>query len=204
MKVLQVILPCALLFGGINWWLLPDGVSLDAPPVNGGSGEFHGTTSPILLNPGESFLLYGFTDVVKITTVRDNSSRFLIEEPYTETCDPGVIPHISPDRWDGSAFHVSSLAVPRSEQGRSRDVLQKTNSGGSIFVTGHDPVWHAHMGGNRAGAKNLALAAVSFARNGSSLPFLFVESISMPVPRGNAHEAPYLTSALGFSRRERC
>ena len=69
---------------------------------------------------------------------------------------------------------------------------------GSIFVSGHDPVWHANFGGNAAGAANLANTAISFARDGSVLPFLFVESKNVAVPAGNAHEAPFLTSALGF------
>ena len=71
--------------------------------------------------------------------------------------------------------------------------------GGSVFVTGHDPVWHSNFGGNAAGAQNLALAAIAFARDGSPLPFLFIESITVPVPSGNAHEAPFLTSRLGFT-----
>ena len=70
---------------------------------------------------------------------------------------------------------------------------------GSIFVSGHDPIWHANFGGNAAGAANLANTAISFARDGSALPFLFVESKNVPTPGGNAHEAPFLTSALGFA-----
>jgi hypothetical protein len=69
---------------------------------------------------------------------------------------------------------------------------------GSVFVTGHDPIWHAGLGGNFAGAINLARTGIEYARNGSSLPFLFIES-SGPVPPGNAYTAPFLTSALGYS-----
>jgi hypothetical protein len=70
---------------------------------------------------------------------------------------------------------------------------------GSVFVTGHDPVWHSNFGGNAAGAKNLAETMIDFARNGSSLPFLYVESKSVPVPGGNAHEAPFLNSSLKYT-----
>ena len=70
---------------------------------------------------------------------------------------------------------------------------------GSIFVSGHDPVWHASMGANAAGATKLANTAISYARDGSILPFLFIESKTTAVPAGNAHEAPFLTSALGFT-----
>jgi len=70
---------------------------------------------------------------------------------------------------------------------------------GSIFVTGHDPLWHSNFGGNAVGAKNLATAGIDFARNGSALPFLFIESKSVPVPGGNAATVPFLTSTLGFT-----
>ncbi|MEZ5402121.1 MAG: PEP-CTERM sorting domain-containing protein [Bryobacteraceae bacterium] len=70
---------------------------------------------------------------------------------------------------------------------------------GSIFVTGHDPVWHSEFGTNTAGATMLSVTAIEFARNGSTLPFLFIESTTVSVPAGNAHEAPYLISRLGYS-----
>lgn len=72
-------------------------------------------------------------------------------------------------------------------------------SAGSIFVTGHDPIWHSGFGGNAAGATNLATTGIDYARNGSALPFLFVESKTTPVPSGNAHTASFLTSALGYA-----
>lgn len=72
-------------------------------------------------------------------------------------------------------------------------------SAGSIFVTGHDPIWHANFGANTVGATNLATIGIDFARNGSALPFLFIESKTTPVPSGNAQTAPFLTSALGYA-----
>src|SRR5687768_18488056 len=77
-------------------------------------------------------------------------------------------------------------------------LLSSTGFAGSIFVTGHDPVWHSEFGDNAAGAINLASTAIEFARNGSLLPFLFVESTTAPVPGGNAFEAPFL-SHLGYT-----
>ena len=71
---------------------------------------------------------------------------------------------------------------------------------GRIFVTGHDPIWHAQIGGNAIGARNLAQAGINFAVGSSTLPFLFVESITTAVPSGNFHTAPFLTSALGYAR----
>ncbi|MEO5739368.1 MAG: PEP-CTERM sorting domain-containing protein [Vicinamibacterales bacterium] len=69
---------------------------------------------------------------------------------------------------------------------------------GSIFITGHDPIWHAGLGGNVVGAQNLATAGIEFARNGSSLPFLFIES-NDPLPGGNAYTEPFLMTALGYT-----
>jgi hypothetical protein len=73
-------------------------------------------------------------------------------------------------------------------------------SAGNVFVTGHDPIWHSFFGGNAAGANNLATAGIDFARGGSALPFLFVESEApTPIPAGNARTAPFLTSQLGYA-----
>jgi len=80
-------------------------------------------------------------------------------------------------------------------------VLTLTSPGlwaGSIFITGHDPIWHANFGANAAGATDLATIGIQFARNGSALPFLFIESTD-PVPGGNAYTLPFLTSALGYA-----
>ena len=70
---------------------------------------------------------------------------------------------------------------------------------GSIFVSAHDAVWHSRMGPNNTGAKNIATTAITYVRDGSTLPFLFVESISTPVPGGNNRVAPFLITDLGFS-----
>jgi PEP-CTERM motif len=69
---------------------------------------------------------------------------------------------------------------------------------GSIFVTGHDPIWHSDEGPNGSGAEQLAKIGIEYARNGSALPFLFIESKTVPVPTGNEHEAPSLSSHLGY------
>lgn len=80
-------------------------------------------------------------------------------------------------------------------------VLPSRALAGSIFITGHDPIWHSGMGGNFDGATNLATAGIEFARNGSALPFLFIES-NDPVPSGNAYTEPFLMSALGYTAAE--
>jgi len=68
----------------------------------------------------------------------------------------------------------------------------------SVFVTGHDPIWHAGEGGNFTGAANLARTGIEFARDGDTNPFLFVEAKTAPVPAGNAYTAPFLMSELGY------
>jgi len=47
---------------------------------------------------------------------------------------------------------------------------------GNVFVSGHDPDFHAVLGPNVTGAQHLIQHSVSFARNGSSLPFLFIQT----------------------------
>ena len=56
-------------------------------------------------------------------------------------------------------------------------ILPAQGWAGSIFITGHDPTWHAHFGGNTTGARNLALTGIGYARNGSALPFLFTQQL---------------------------
>lgn len=74
-----------------------------------------------------------------------------------------------------------------------------TATAGSIFITGHDPVWHSGFGGNATGAKNLAETAIDYARNGSAQKFLFIENTTGPVPGGNAFENPFLASSLKYA-----
>ena len=69
---------------------------------------------------------------------------------------------------------------------------------GAVFVSGHDPLWHANFGGNQAGAAYLAQTAIAYGRNGSAAPFLFIESTTVAVPVGNAREAGFL-DALGYA-----
>ena len=48
--------------------------------------------------------------------------------------------------------------------------------GGSIFVTGHDPDFHAFLGGNATGAQNIIDDGLAFTRNGNTAPILLLES----------------------------
>lgn len=63
--------------------------------------------------------------------------------------------------------------------------------GGSIFLTGHDPDFHAELGGNFVGAQHINQRAIAFIQDpgfnpyvGSAPKFLFVES-NIPTPGGH-------------------
>ncbi len=47
---------------------------------------------------------------------------------------------------------------------------------GNIFITGHDPDFHAALGGNAAGAQKIIQQALTFARNGSTAPILYLQT----------------------------
>lgn len=56
---------------------------------------------------------------------------------------------------------------------------------GSIFISGHDPDFHASAGHNAAGAQNLINLSLAFARDGSTLPVLFLQSNTSNVLLGD-------------------
>jgi hypothetical protein len=60
---------------------------------------------------------------------------------------------------------------------------------GAIFLTGHDPDFHAVLGGNTVGSRNINTRAIDYIMDPAfnpfaALPFLFVES-NIPVPGGH-------------------
>jgi len=70
-------------------------------------------------------------------------------------------------------------------------MVASTAFAGSIFLTGHDPDFHATLGGNTAGARRINQVAISFVQDPAFNPFfagapkfLFVES-SIAVPGGH-------------------
>jgi hypothetical protein len=78
---------------------------------------------------------------------------------------------------------------------------------GSVFLTGHDPDFHASVGGNALGAQQINQAAINFimdpafntfAASGNE-HFLFVECDTCAVPGGHVDGVPGITdSAAGF------
>jgi len=69
---------------------------------------------------------------------------------------------------------------------------------GSIFITGHDPDFHAAEGRNAAGAQAINQAAINFIMDpafntfvaGGTKEFLFVECDTCPVPSGHVDGVP--------------
>lgn len=66
---------------------------------------------------------------------------------------------------------------------------------GSIFITGHDPDFHAFVGGNTAGAANILNDGIAFAKDGSALPLLYIHDEATPVLGGHVNSTSGLTAA---------
>jgi len=56
---------------------------------------------------------------------------------------------------------------------------------GNIFVSGHDSDFHAVNGGNAIGAQHIIQDALSFVRNGSTAPILFLQSDTSNIGLGD-------------------
>jgi PEP-CTERM motif len=76
--------------------------------------------------------------------------------------------------------------------------LGATAHAGNVFVSGHDSDFHASLGPNPSGAQHVIQQSVGFARNGSSLPFLFLQSNTSNVPLGDHTDSEAGLIASGF------
>ena len=47
---------------------------------------------------------------------------------------------------------------------------------GTIFVTGHDPDFHANVGGNATGAQHIIQIGLNYVRNGNTAPILVLQT----------------------------
>jgi hypothetical protein len=70
---------------------------------------------------------------------------------------------------------------------------------GSIFVSGHDPDFHAFAGSNAAGARNLINLSLDFVRGGNTAPILFLESNTLNVGLGDHVDSESGLIASGYS-----
>jgi len=58
--------------------------------------------------------------------------------------------------------------------------ISTTAVAGQVFVSGHDPDFHATLGGNALGARHIIQRSLGFVRNGNPAPFLFLETDPAP------------------------
>src|SRR6185503_1332503 len=70
-------------------------------------------------------------------------------------------------------FWLGGCGETVGEQQLSSQQASLDVTSGPIFLTGHDPDFHAQ---DDAGARRLLTKAVTYVRHGSSLPMLWVES----------------------------
>jgi hypothetical protein len=56
---------------------------------------------------------------------------------------------------------------------------------GGVFVTGHDPDFHAHFGGNTTGARNLLHAAIEYVTFGEASPSVLLVTSRIEPPAGH-------------------
>jgi hypothetical protein len=70
---------------------------------------------------------------------------------------------------------------------------------GSIFVSGHDPDFHAFLGGNATGAQNIITQSLAFARNGNTEPFLLLKSNTSNIALGDHTDSEQGVIASGFT-----
>ncbi len=70
---------------------------------------------------------------------------------------------------------------------------------GSIFVTGHDPDFHAFLGGNAAGAQNIIDDGLTFTRDGNTAPILLLESDTSNEALGDHTDSEQGLIASGYT-----
>jgi hypothetical protein len=70
---------------------------------------------------------------------------------------------------------------------------------GNVFVTGHDPDFHASLGGNAPGAQNIINRALDFARNGSTAPILYLQSNTLNTSLGDHTDSEAGLIAAGYT-----
>jgi hypothetical protein len=70
---------------------------------------------------------------------------------------------------------------------------------GSIFITGHDPDFHAFLGGNAAGAQKIVNAGLDYARDGNSAPILYLQSDTSNIGLGDHTDSEQGIIASGYS-----
>jgi hypothetical protein len=70
---------------------------------------------------------------------------------------------------------------------------------GNIFLSGHDPDFHASQGPNSAGAQHVIQLALNYARNGNTAPILFLETDLSNLSLGDHADSELGLIASGFT-----
>jgi hypothetical protein len=70
---------------------------------------------------------------------------------------------------------------------------------GSIFVSGHDPDFHATIGPNPTGAEHIIQDSLTFARNGGTSPILLLETSTANLSLGDHADSESALIASGYS-----
>jgi hypothetical protein len=78
-------------------------------------------------------------------------------------------------------------------------VLPTLSVAGNVFVSGHDPDFHAQAGPNSTGAQHIIQDSLSFARNGNTAPILFLESNTSNLALGDHLDSVIGLQASGFT-----
>jgi len=69
-----------------------------------------------------------------------------------------------------AAAAITAAVVAGSGSGASAAPAAVTTTPGGIFVTGHDPDFHAHLGGNAAGAQHIIQKSIDYVTFGAASP----------------------------------
>ena len=65
------------------------------------------------------------------------------------------------------------LAARGALIGATLTMFCSTSQAGSIFLTGHDPDFHASLGGNLTGARDINTTAIGYVMDSSFNPFVY-------------------------------
>jgi hypothetical protein len=87
------------------------------------------------------------------------------------------------------SFFVAALIAPTSSA-----------FAGSVFVSGHDPDFHAFLGPNAPGAENIINRALDFARNGDTDPILLLKSNTNNIALGDHTDSESGLQAAGYTQ----
>lgn len=70
---------------------------------------------------------------------------------------------------------------------------------GNVFVTGHDADFHGALGANAAGAQNIILQGLNFARNGNTAPVLYIQSNTANTSLGDHTDSEAVLPLVGYT-----